>query len=231
MIYNNTNSTVTQALRDIVAAAAERGNVDAARMIEGGFELLSDIDIENADHAFASHQYPDHTLQWGRFSVDGPAAIPFDFLDADSAYLASWIARHISGFSNYVCFKISTLTKLGVGGYKYPWSVAKIKRVLADLQSAGVLVVVDRSYTHDIGTVYMLDPSYIDFAGTESRRELQYKYYDTIAPDRRSDLETDRVTYADMQYQSCRECVQPITITLPGSKNRARVSWLNIPNK
>lgn len=232
MIKNNTSSTCTQAIIDLITAAKARGDdnaAQAAEMLSGALGLLSDDIISAADRTMSSHQYPDHTLTWGRFYVDSFIALPFDYLDADSAYLAAWLARHISGYSNYIAFKIKTLLDMGVGGYKAPWSSAKLKRVLSDLQAAAVLVPVDRSYSHEIGTVYMLDPSYIDMAGTESRRTQQQEYYDSIAPDRRSSLDADRVAAADEQYYQSHSYVQPITITLPQSKQRARVSWITVP--
>lgn len=233
MISNSKNLSTIQAARDLVAAAAERGNMDAARMIEGGIELLSDTDIEAAEAAYAAHQYPDHALEWGRFYVSGAGALPFDYLDADSAYLAQWIARHISGFSNVVAFKVSTLLAMQVGGYKHPWSRRKLEGVLSDLQAAGVLVVVDRSYTAELGTVYMLDPGYIDMAGTQSRRtqqEKQYEQYSGGYSARRERVGESACTYADMQAQRSGTYVQPITILLGGGTSRARVSWFHVPD-
>ena len=73
MIKNNTSSTCTQAIIDLITAAKARGDdnaAQAAEMLSGALGLLSDDIISAADRTMSSHQYPDHTLTWGRFYVD-----------------------------------------------------------------------------------------------------------------------------------------------------------------
>lgn len=125
-----------------------------------------------------SKNLKNNDLEWVKFPVSGAASYLLETVSPDGLAMYMAIVRRLCSFSPFVAFKVSDLMDI------LAWSESKVKRVLSEIKTAGLLVVYSSEYARTYGTFYMLNPYIIDVCGTENNsRRMRSIWLDLVGSD------------------------------------------------
>ncbi len=171
---NKNNSSVFQAVEDLRKTALSQGLDDLANTLKEVLSDCPDYVLSEADKVFASHVYPDYSLQWVKMPVKGYSCSVLDTLPPDAFSLLMRLIYRLSSYSPFVAFKKSDL--IDITG----WSLSKVTSVLQVLKDQSVLAVYDDYNCRSFGTIYMINPNLIDVSGTSQRKGLYSRIWKNL---------------------------------------------------